>query len=90
MSREQPTRDQIREALHLLPLSERASMLMLSVMERDTNPLRSLVALIKTTMVMAGHLGMENRRRLAAGLRVAADDLEQPARSIEYETHQVH
>jgi hypothetical protein len=59
---------------------ERVAMLIASVIKRDTKPLTTSVALLKLVMTMSEGFGTENRARLVAYLRAAADSFEGPAR----------
>lgn len=73
------SRDEISSLIWALPVSERCALLVGSIVESKSGPVRPIAGLIAVTLTMARMLTVTQRFTIASRLRDAADALEQPA-----------
>ena len=74
--------DDLREKLWSLPHDVRCAMLVCSIVERDPRAFSTSCNLLELLMRMSQGLGQENRSKVSAHMRDAADHLEGCTRPI--------
>jgi hypothetical protein len=69
--------EELRDHLWKLPADERTAMLVLSLVELDSNALGAVLNIVGTASIMGQRLRVDQRSVLAGSLRLAAHCLEQ-------------
>jgi hypothetical protein len=71
------TQDELTDAIWALEFSERAALLVCSIIDKNKhNPVAPVLAIVDLTNVMASYLNSHDRVRVANALRDCADLLE--------------